>query len=242
MDRFNHIIIGITLLVSLLLSNTSWSTPNHLPYFSANYDATIKGVSIKASREFKAVNEHISELRFNATSIWAEIDEASQFFWKDGNIKPTRFKHQRSLFGAERKQTLTFDWTSNTIISTDKDKTYHISNPKQALDHLSFQLQLQHDLLHSKTDDLYRIVTKKRIKEYHFKILGEETLSTGLGMIKTLKVKVIREKKNRETYFWLAENWHYLLVRLEQYEDDKKEFTLELTQATIDGQQISVTH
>ena len=241
MDRLNPLLTStVFALLMLLLSGANAATPPaKLPYFSADYDASISGVAVKASRTFKAIDNETSELRFSARSFLASLDEVSQVVWEGERVKPLHFQHQRQLLGSERNKTLHFDWPQQTITSTSQDKTYTIANPQHALDHLSFQLQLQYDLLQGKSDGVYRIANKKRIKEYRFKVLGKETLSTPLGQLATVKIQVLRgQNKPRQTYLWLAENWHYLLVRLEQYEDDKKAFELALTGATVDQQRV----
>lgn len=239
MDKITHRLLHLAALCILLCAPLSWGKTTELPYFSATYDALIKGVSVTATREFKPVNDTISELNFNASSWLATLSETSQFSWEGEQIKPIQFTHERNLMGSERKKTLTFDWLNNIILSTTKGKTYTIPNPEQALDRLSFQLQLQYDLVNSRDGIAYRIADKKRIKEYRFEIIGEEKLATAVGTLDTIKVKVVRENKKRVTYLWLAKNWHHLLVNLEQHNKDEKEFELQLTSATIDGKKVT---
>lgn len=211
-----------------------------VPFFSAEYDALIQGFAVSAKREYKALSPTISELSFSATSMLASLEESSRFSWQQEQIKPLRFSHERIIFGQSRRNILSFDWNKHQIISTTKGKTKVLNNPQEALDRLSFQLQLQHDLSSSKIEDkVYRIADKKKIKEYSFKVVGEELIDTELGQFNTTKVMVVRESQKRVTYIWLAQDWNNLLARLEQYEDGDKQFSLQVTKAVIDGKKVS---
>jgi len=216
------------------------STSAHLPFFSAEYEALIQGFPVSAKREYKPLTSTISELSFSATSMLASLKETSQFAWQQQQIKPIRFTHERKVLGQSRRQTLSFDWSSNQITSTTKGETNIINNPQEALDHLSFQLQLQHDLSANKIEDnIYRIADKKRIKEYSFKVIGEERIETQLGALNTTKVMVVRDNDDRVTYIWLARDWNNLLARLEQYEEKSKKFSIQVTSAVIAGKKVS---
>ncbi len=212
----------------------------HLPYFSAEYDATIEGFEISAKREYKPLTDSISELSFSADSMLASLSENSQFSWKNDSIKPIRFTHTRTIFGQSKRKVLSFDWKNNTITSTRDGQTNIIDNSQEVLDHLSFQLQLQHDLnTHKVEDKIYRIADKKKVKEYAFKVMGEEIIKTKLGDINTTKVQVVRDSNKRVTYIWLARDWYNLLVKLEQYEENDKQFAIELKNAVIDGKKVT---
>ena len=199
----------------------------------------IQGFPLEAKREYKAISDPISELNFSATSMLASLTESSQFSWDHEQIKPIRFTHERKIFGHSKRNTLSFDWHKQEIISTHKGKTRYINNELAALDRLSFQLQLQHDLSSNIEDKVYRIADKNKIKEYAFKIIGEEVITTALGKLNTTKVKVVRDNNKRVTYVWLARDWHNLLARLEQYENDDKKFSLQVTKAVIDGKRVA---
>lgn len=235
----------LTMMLTSVLASSNTESPileqaKQLPFFSAEYDATIQGFPVTAKREYKAINSNISELSFTANSFVASLSETSQFTWEKERIKPLRFTHNRTIFGQSRRKTLSFDWANNQIISTDKGNTKTIKNPQEALDHLSFQLQLQHDLSANKIEDkVYRIADRKKVKEYTFKVIGEERIDTVLGALNTTKVMVVRDNNKRITYIWLAKDWDNLLAKLEQYEEKDKKFSIQVTNAVIDGKKVS---
>ena len=116
-----------------------------------------------------------------------------------------------------------------------------IPNTELALDRLSYQLQLRHTLLNdpeSLPSLAYKIADRDKIKQYQFEIIGEEKRDTPLGLLNTVKIKVIRSNKKRTTYIWFAPQWQYLLVHLEQYENNKKEFSIQVASAEINGEKV----
>lgn len=239
-SQFSSWLFSVLLALGMSLNVDANAAKPSLPYFEADYQAQILGFPIQAKRIYRPVSESISELYFSADSALASLEERSQFAWQDQHIKPIRFSHERSLFGQSRRQILSFDWDKQQITSTSKGETQTLQNPSDALDRLSFQLQLQHDVLQNTlTGQRYPIADKNKIKSYAFDIVGEETIDTPLGKLNTVKVKVLRDNKKRVTYIWLAKDWDYLLARLEQYEGSDKQFSIEVTKAVIGGKKVS---
>ncbi len=205
----------------------------NISFFKANYDAVINGFAVSAYREYKLLDNGLYELNFSASSWLASLKESSQFTWENNNIRPQQFFAKRNITGAIKKSQLTFDHHQKTIVRTTKKQQENINYIADALDRLSFQLQLQQDLLLNKHDILYNIVHKNRFKKNQFEIIGKETLTTKAGSFDTIKIKVVREKKRRVTFIWVAPDWQYLFVKLIQLKDNKKQFSIELTDATV---------
>ena len=84
----------------------------------------------------------------------------------------------------------------------------------------------------------YQVADGGRLKTYTFEVLGEETLDTPTGKLSTIKIKRLRNHGKRVTYLWLAIDWNYMLVRLQQKESDGKQYEINLTAATLNGQSV----
>ncbi len=96
---------------------------------------------------------------------------------------------------------------------------------------------MQQDLLNGQKNFTYQIADGGRLKEYKFMTVGEEMLDTPLGKVNTIKVKRSRENDERVTYAWLAKDWNYLLVRLQQ-EEKGEAYTIYIHTAILDGKAI----
>jgi hypothetical protein len=74
----------------------------------------------------------------------------------------------------------------------------------------------------------YLIADGGRLKHYQIKRLEQETITTPLGSINTVKFKRQRDRdsdKDRETTLWCAPELNYLPVKLEHIEKDGTKFT-----------------
>ena len=110
-----------------------------------------------------------------------------------------------------------------------------------ALDKLSYQVKLRADVMKALASDdenvelTYLIADEEEFKQYRFKIIGEEVLATPLGEFNTVRVDRIRDTSERQTSFWLAIDYEFLLVKLKQLENKNRGFELNLQAATIAG-------
>ena len=50
-------------------------------------------------------------------------------------------------------------------------------------------------------------------------MIANEVLETAIGPLNTVKLQRIREDEKRQTVMWLATDWDYLAVKLEQIEN-----------------------
>lgn len=226
--------IKILFINLVFISNTAIAQAENITPFSANYKANIKGFAVEAQRELKALTNQQYELRFTAKAFIATIDESVVFTVNNQTISPLHYDYKQSTVGKKRERSLAFN-TNNSITSIDNGNSSEITNAQHALDKLSYQLQLQYDVANKQQDLQYTIADKGRLKQYRFEIQNEETITTDIGEITAVKVKVIRENKDKLTYIWFAKEWQHLLVQLEQYNGSKKELSIILSDATVNA-------
>ena len=69
---------------------------------------------------------------------------------------------------------------------------------------------------------------RDRIKTYQIRNQGEETLSTPLGELRTVRINQYTPGKTRMTTFWVAPDRQFLLVRIAQEKDGKEELRMEI--------------
>lgn len=212
-----------------------------VPFFTVEYDAKIKGYSVDASRQYKALDNGDYALTFSAESMLANFQETSEFSWKDGHIEPKRYNFQQHVLGRNSERALLFDTANQRITSTNSGKIKHIELGalEKVLDGLNYQLQLQYDLQQNTDEFNYVVADKGKLRKRSFHLVKEEKIKTKLGLLDTIKVELEHPSDKRVTYIWFAKDWHHLLVRFEQYEQGKKDFEIKLSDAVINGQQIS---
>jgi len=208
--------------------------------FRAIYKAKFSGFSIEASRELHTLPNQQQQLSFRASTWLAKLNETSRFSWGDlGQLIPRRYEYHRSGLGKPRDAVLDFDWARLRVVNNVQAKPWSMTIPELTLDKLSYQLQLRSDLLNGKQSLQYDIADGGRLKTYLFEMVGEEMLQTRLGKLATVKIKKIRSTgKKRTTYIWMAKNWDYLLVKLQQTENNGKTYAIHLLSAEIDGETV----
>jgi hypothetical protein len=208
--------------------------------FIATYNANYSGINVSAVRSLKATSDQLLELRFEAKSWIASITEFSQFRWSEaGNLTPQHYTYERKGLGRERQANLTFNWDDKTVINDVQGKSWSMDLPEVVLDKLGYQLQLRNDLINQRPLASYKVADGGRLKTYQFKHMGSELLNTSIGPLKTTKVERVREDSKRTTQIWFADDWDYLIIKLQQTEKDGKKYEINLTHATVNGQTIS---
>lgn len=203
--------------------------------FKAKYEATLAGISIKATSQLNTLENGRRELRFSAKSWVADIEESSQFEWNpQGHLVPLHYEYHRTGFGRDRHAILSFDWSEFKVTNNVQNKPWKMDVPAGALDKLSAQLQLRQDLVNERSLSDYQIADGGKLKTYSYIVLGEEVIDTQLGKLNAVKIR--REKTSttkRSTTFWLAKDWDYLLVKLHRQEKDGKQYEIKLSWASI---------
>jgi hypothetical protein len=210
-----------------------------LSIFDNQYTAKLYGMSVDVTNRLKMLPNGNYELYFNADALVGSITEKSQFKWnaQEQTVVPLRYSYSRSGLGKNRDDNLSFDWNKREINNLGNKITLAINPAQKVQDNISYQLQLQQDLLAGKDNLVYSLTDGKKIKEYCFEIVGEEMLSTPLGNVNTIKVKRTYKDGERSTYVWFAKNFHHMLVRLQQ-EENGSAYTIYLSKASLNGKAI----
>lgn len=228
---------AVFFLLSLsLVSQVSAARPKN---FEAVYKARYHGISVTATRKLQTMADGTQLFTFYAESWLADLKEASLFRWSENDrIVPIQYHYERSGLGRDREAVLRFDWDSNTVVNNVEQKPWQMDVPEMVLDKLSYQLQIRTDLINGKPLLEYDVADGGRLKQYNFEILGEEEIDTDAGRFMAVKIKRLREQDaDRHTIFWLAKDWDYLIVRLQQ-EDDDSTYEIDLHEAVLDGKEV----
>lgn len=205
--------------------------------FKNVYSTRVFGIKITVTHQLTEREEGGQQIRFEADSWIGNVREISRFRWLDGVIQPHLYRYHRQGLGKNRRAELIFDWEKQKVSNDVQDKRWSMDIHEGVQDKLSAQLQLQKDLIDGKEQFVYPIADGGELKEYQFEVVGRERLNTSLGEVDTVKVQRRRKDDDRATNAWLAPEWDYLLVQLEQREDGDSHI-LTIDSARIDGQTI----
>lgn len=152
-------------------------------------------------------------------------------------VVPLAYQFSRTGTGSNRAQSLRFfpDQQRLEAIKSYKDESFEVNWHPHLHDAISYQLQMQFDFAPAPmgqgvTDKTYDLIYKNDEHHYRFRVLGEETLSLPIGEVKTLKLERVRSPdSSRETYIWLARDYHYMVARLQQQKEGEIQADLQLS-------------
>ena len=218
-------------------TNAGKTTSTILKPFTAEYEASIKGLPFggTGSRTLERSPDGTWTLSFSADTTFVGLNETSQFVSKNNQLIASQYTYKRTGLGKKPTEHASFNWQKNQVNWQQGDRQWAVPLQPDALDKLSYQLQLRMDLATDNTPDLnYVIAGDDRVYKRLFTIEGEEVIQTGVGKLNTVRVKIQRKNKNRSTWIWFAKDYDYFLVKLLQ-EEKGTAYTIELTKASIDG-------
>lgn len=225
-----HRIISAVTLFLALAGTTAATTVEADPYgtpFSALYRVEADGFTVgELKRSLRRVEDGIFLLqsKMYTTGIAAlfkpdTVVERSTWMLEEGSVRPLRYEYQYEGRGGEKLEKLIFNWSEGTITSVrDKERTVLNILPG-ILEKQVYQLRLQADLAAGKREISYEVADRGDIRTYRFRVIGEETIDTDIGKLRTLKVERLSNSKERKTYLWCAIEHDYQLVRLVQEDD-----------------------
>lgn len=233
--KISRLCVGFLLVLITLTAHANSSTETFFAPYSAVYSTVWKkGISLKVEGKQTLTREsdHLWRFTFTADNFIASLNEQVSFTLQNNQILPQEYSYRSSALGKERKAVLTFDWQKMQVRNDIKNKPWNLSIEPGTLDKLGIQLQVRQDLkLGKKTFD-YQIADGGKIKNWRFKRVKIEKIDTKLGNISSIKlVRIHDEDTTKETAFWFAPMYDYLLVKL-VHKEDGESYSLDIDSLT----------
>ncbi len=237
-------VVSTLTVLSLLLLGTTSQANEPRPY-EAVYQAKALGISATATRRQSISDEQQYTLE-NSLSLVVlganvgSVTETSEFVWNDSQIVPLHYRYVQTGISASNEEVF-FDWNNSLAISQSDEESWEVALSDGVLDKLSFSVQIGQDIAERELAQFqYNVVDEDKIDEHLYRISSEEVLETPLGKLNTIKIERVRAAESRRrTTVWLAKDWDYLLVRLEQVSGSGTETQLSLESATMDGEPVT---
>jgi hypothetical protein len=234
----------VALLCLLTVSMTMAASPP-LPY-AAEYEARYGGFKASAERSLQNTEDGGIEMntRLDLKLLGKTISliRETSLLTTDavtGEIRPLAYTFEQTGVG-KRSRSVSFDWNSAIATAVTGKQKNTLTLNGLTMDNLSGYIALREQLLAGQQEVSFLGIDKGEMHEFHYQVIGEVMLETAAGNFRTLKLDLVRNPdSNRTTEIWLAPDWDYLLVKLVQHEPDAKIISLELTQATVEGKQVS---
>lgn len=210
-------------LILLILALPAAADLNGLEPYRAEYSGTYDGLPVKAVgiRELSKLGDGSYQLTSSAKAMLMSVTETSQFKLSERGIMPQSYHYKRNTLGRKKEESIIFDWQNMTASHEGTTSEIH----EGTLDKLGYQTQLRLDVASRLNNDdqaslRYIIADEEKRKEYVFSFIGEQTLATPVGELRTIALERYREDKDRRTTVWMALDHQLLMVRLKQEEPD----------------------
>ncbi|HLB57596.1 MAG: hypothetical protein A3C55_03335 [Gammaproteobacteria bacterium RIFCSPHIGHO2_02_FULL_42_13] len=145
------------------------------------------------------------------------IDEQSTGKLTSQGPRPDKYVYRYHFFNNKKLININFDWKNHIASSQKDERHYEAKIPTNAQDKLSYQLAMRYYLLNKIHPLTYHLVNRGNIDIYQFKQVGQETLDTPIGKIKTIKIRRINDDQDDDIFeFWTAPQYDYLLIQLKE--------------------------
>ncbi len=205
-------------IASPAFSHTDSQTQSPINLYQANYAATFSGLNINAVQKLEEIEPGIYRESLVAKNFIGKIHEQSTFrVTPDQQLVPIEYNYKRSVLGRDRTEIQSFDWQNSKVQYTKNGKSNDKLELKTGyLDMITHRLQLRRDLSAGKEVFSYPVISRGKLKQYEYKVVSKQILDTAIGPLNTVKVVRVTDEDNKKISVWLACDWEYLIVRLEQ--------------------------
>jgi len=203
--------------------------------FQAKYAVYYKDVKFgNGERTLRRLNGDSYKLTTQASVLLGTGDYVnnSWFNFKDNVLTTDRYEHETSVMGFGEISSASFEDNGDILMEFESGHVEIKSKP-DVMDVGAMTILVQNDLKLGKTALSYEWVFEKKLETIAFEVVKEETINTIFGDMTAIKVKEIKKKKNRATYYWFIPKLDYQLAQVEVYKHGVRKSFLKLTALTF---------
>ena len=229
----------------ILLVTAAGSSPAYIlndenlpPQFEATYDV-YKG-SMRVGEMQISLRKNGDEVIYESTTVPVglaafflgeqEFSDHAVLKLFDDNYRTIEFKHVMKGSDKNRDEHYTFDWVKKQADVAYKDRKSILEIPPHTFDNFSMQLLLMRKPDNQNAENIYSVISKGRLKEYVYKLDGNESVDTKLGKLNANKYVRKKNDDKKTTYLgWYAESLHYLPVKLDKIENGKIDISIQIS-------------
>lgn len=208
------------LIGGLLLSAQLACTATSLPPYEASYTTRLRGIKINGTRSFKHIADNRYQVSWQAKALWMRLNEWSEVEIINDEVRPLSYHYTRKGLGTDRPVHIYFNWETMQANGSKGDDKYQFAITDSTQDRLSYQVQMQLDLLRDANTQAFDfdVAAHNRIKNYRFEHRANEIIDTTLGERESMLFE--RSKSDQTIRVWLAPQHYYLPIQFERIDDD----------------------
>ncbi len=231
-------------IVFYLVIYESFAAAQHAAEFTANYRASANGIGASALRKLEILDGGLYQLSNSleamlAGQVVARLTQTSEFYLNSHQLIPQSYDYL--LTGISTRTTaINYDWDAGIAASNNNDQSWSVKLVSGVMDELSHQFALRLQIQRGETEKLeFQVIDEDEIEANRYRLLGKEVLNTALGRLNSTQLELQQaEGSERTTKIWLADDWQYLLIKIEQEDQSGLHIKLELENATVAGETV----
>lgn len=209
--------------------------------FALEYDAHFGGWGAESVRSLtQEENNGVYHMQAQSKILLlgksvSTITEDAIFTLQDGLPQTRSYSFRQTGIGA-RERSVEFDYSASVARFQVKEKRGEIALEGRVHDELTTFLVLRQALERGETDIRFDVMDRDHVETHHYRVVSSEPLQTALGDFAAVHVTRLRDgNSGRSTEFWLARDYDYVLLKLEQSEPDGGSIGLEISGGTVNG-------
>ncbi len=140
-----------------------------------------------------------------------EIRRESKGSVTDTGLRPVSFIERGRKDGIRAAE---FDWSNNKLRLIHGESNEVVDLPKGAIDQASLPYAFS---FAGKVPDSFsvHVTDGRRLKEYHYRIVGNERIASALGELETIHIEKVRGPEDKRSFeFWVATEHDHLPVQV----------------------------
>jgi hypothetical protein len=226
----------LALLATAALGVASGATADELKPFTAVYDFSWSGMTLAESTV--KLERTGSSWTYTSTNkarglgrIYADrADMVSVLNVTPAGVEPISYKAD---YGSDKRNVnLAYDWQAHRLTGVYEQTPVDMPLTSAVQDDGSLQIAIMVELLAGRTPSEFSLLNKDKLRVYHYKREGEETVKTPFGDVATIIYSSQADYSPRITRLWCAKDRGYIPVRVEQKKDGSVQWTLQIKTLT----------
>ena len=144
----------------------------------------------------------------------AKLSQHSKLHWspqRQSFVTDSFERNIKGLMAGKVSATFTDNGAKSTVIEDGKSRQFS-ETLSPILDGDAIAAQMRLDIMQGKKNFDFILQNSDDTSHYYFKVIGEETIATNFGDLKTIRVDQIK-KNDRKLSLWFAPSIDYQLVR-----------------------------
>lgn len=163
-----------------------------------------------------------------------ELVERTVLRFTPEGILPMEYHRDDGISGPDRNAALIFSHADGRVYGSDREHTVDLPLDGGVIDRLSMQVRLMRDLTAGLRPEEYSVVDRGEIREMDISYADVERIEAANQQLDTLRLDHQSRNSSRSTRLWVAEDFNYLPVRIEQKRRGETQWLAILQEVTWD--------